>query len=57
VDQSRILLFILVAGIMPFIWGYAVHWLMLKLWPQPEAQPAKSTTVKARSMPPLDYQI
>ncbi|PYS36487.1 MAG: hypothetical protein DMG14_24315 [Acidobacteria bacterium] len=53
VDQRRIALLIVIAGIMPLGWGWTVHWLVSRLWPQKPARQPRPP----RSSPPLDYQI
>jgi hypothetical protein len=54
VEQTPIILFVLLAGIMPLVWGWTVHWVMSRLWPPPVSA---RRTAPVRSTPPLDYQI
>jgi hypothetical protein len=56
VEERHTALLIFAAGIMPFIWGWTVHWLLSKLWPQRQASPRKPGG-PLNSTPPLDYQI
>jgi len=54
VEQKQIALLIVAAGVMPLVWGWCVHWLILKLWPQRRPWQRSEDT---RAAPPLDYQI
>jgi len=55
VGQKQIALLIVVAGVMPLMWGWFVHWLLLKFWPQ--RRPWQRSGENSRAAPPLDYQI
>jgi hypothetical protein len=57
VQQRGIILFILAAAILPFLWGWSVHWLISKLWPENRYRARSPKPTNVRSSPPLDYQI
>jgi hypothetical protein len=56
VEQMRITLLILVAGVLPLFWGWSVHWIMSRLWPQ-NRPGSRKPSANSPSSPPLDYQI
>jgi hypothetical protein len=52
----RVLLLILGATVLPLVWGWAVHWLLSRLWPEPGTQPSEPPSPTTPSAP-FEYQI
>jgi hypothetical protein len=51
----RLALLILAAAALPFVWGWAVHWLIGRVWPERgrDSDPAPRPVTPASS----DFQI
>jgi hypothetical protein len=45
---------VVAAVVLPFLWGWAVAWLMLRIWP--EASTTRAETVESPPLP-TDFQI
>jgi len=53
----RLTLLAVAATLLPFIWGWFVHWLIGRLWPeQPRPRDPAPQQDTAKSVP-LDFQI
>jgi hypothetical protein len=51
----RLALLTFAATVLPFFWGWAVHWLMSQLWP--ERQPDNASDPSVKPNVPTDFQI
>jgi hypothetical protein len=53
----RLVLLALLAGILPLLWGWSIHLLFQRLWPERTASPDPDRDVEPASTTPVDFQI
>jgi hypothetical protein len=58
-NPTRLTLLLIIAGAAPLVWGWAVHWLISRLWPLTSADVVRTPAVDRNiaGPPPFDYQI
>ncbi len=53
----RLLVLASLAGALPFLWGWVVHWLMGRFWPAPNGARGSNGQRESVGPSPFDYQI
>ena len=51
------LLLIAFACVLPLLWGWTVHWLMTRFWPEAKTARGSEAWRKPSGDVPFDYQI
>jgi hypothetical protein len=42
---------------LPLVWGWAMHWLLARVWPLKRSQATITPADKRGAVSPIDYQI
>jgi hypothetical protein len=53
--MMRFPILVVVALVLPLVWGWAIHRIMVRIWPG--ADGASGQRAPTDSNPPVDYQI
>jgi len=54
--EMKLILLVLSATVLPFIWGFLANWLIQRLWPRVNA-PAPAALPDISADPVTDFQI
>ena len=50
-------LLLVLATLLPLLWGWLVHWLLKRLWPMTPASAVIAPPAETLESPPIDFQI